>query len=83
MLMDVQARMKNSLVIVSHDLGVHYQVTQRMAIMYAGKIVELGPTEAVFSNPLHPYTKMLIQSLPRLGDQGQRTGIAGPTPKSD
>ena len=54
MLMDLQQRMKNSLVIVSHDMGVHYQITNRIAIMYAGKIVEVGPTEQVFNNPLHP-----------------------------
>ena len=80
MLTEVQARLKNTLIIVSHDLGVHYQITHRMAIMYGGKIVELGPTEQVFNNPLHPYTQMLIQSLPSLGDRGQRTGIAGRPP---
>jgi peptide/nickel transport system ATP-binding protein len=80
MLTEVQARMKNSLVIVSHDMGVHYQITNRMAIMYAGKLVELGPTEAIFNDPRHPYTQLLIQSLPRVGDQTQRTGIAGRPP---
>jgi peptide/nickel transport system ATP-binding protein len=69
MLTEVQARMKNSLVIVSHDMGVHYQITNRMAIMYAGKLVELGPTEAIFNDPRHPYTQLLIQALPRVGDQ--------------
>jgi peptide/nickel transport system ATP-binding protein len=80
MLTEVQARMKNSLVIVSHDMGVHYQITNRMAIMYAGKLVELGPTEAIFNDPRHPYTQLLIQALPRVGDQTQRTGIAGRPP---
>lgn len=80
MLTEVQARMNNTLVIVSHDMGVHYQITNRMAIMYAGKLVELGPTEAIFNSPCHPYTQMLIQSLPRVGDQSLRTGIAGRPP---
>jgi peptide/nickel transport system ATP-binding protein len=80
MLMEVQARMKNTLVIVSHDMGVHYQITQRMAIMYAGKLVELGPTEAIFNNPLHPYTHLLIESLPKVGDRRQREGIKGRPP---
>lgn len=80
MLTELQKRMKNTLVIVSHDLGVHYQVTHRLAIMYAGKIVELGPTEAIFSRPLHPYTQMLIQALPRVGDQSVRSGISGRPP---
>ncbi len=80
MLTRVQREMGNSLVVVSHDLGVHYQITHRLAIMYAGKIVEIGPTEKVFARPLHPYTAALIKSLPRIGDQSQREGIAGAPP---
>jgi peptide/nickel transport system ATP-binding protein len=80
MLAQVQERMKNSLVIVSHDIGVHYQITHRIAIMYNGKIVEIGPTEAVFAKPLHPYTEMLIQSLPHVGDHKHREGIVGRPP---
>jgi len=80
MLAQVQERMKNSLVIVSHDIGVHYQITHRIAIMYNGKIVEIGPTEPVFAKPLHPYTEMLIQSLPHVGDHKHREGIVGRPP---
>jgi peptide/nickel transport system ATP-binding protein len=80
MLTELQARMKNTFVIVSHDMGVHYQITNRMAIMYAGKLVELGPTEAIFNEPRHPYTQLLIQSLPRVGDQSTRVGIGGRPP---
>jgi peptide/nickel transport system ATP-binding protein len=80
MLAQVQERMKNSLVIVSHDIGVHYQITHRMAIMYNGKIVEIGPTEPVFAKPLHPYTQMLIQSLPHVGEHKHREGIVGRPP---
>lgn len=80
MLTEVQSRMKNTLVMVSHDMGVHYQITTRMAIMYAGKLVELGPTERIFSNPLHPYTQLLIEALPKVGDRGKREGIAGRPP---
>jgi len=80
MLAQVQERMKNSLVIVSHDIGVHYQITHRIAIMYNGKIVEIGPTEPVFTKPLHPYTGMLIQSLPHVGDHKHREGIVGRPP---
>jgi len=80
MLTRLQKKMGNTLVIVSHDMGVHYQVTHRMAIMYAGKIVELGPTEQVFTNPRHPYTAMLIRSLPRVGQAGLREGIPGSPP---
>lgn len=80
MLMQVQERMENTLIIVSHDMGVHYQITHRMAIMYAGKLVEVGPTESIFNKPFHPYTQMLIQSLPRVGDRTQRSGISGRPP---
>ena len=80
MLMELQAKMGNSLVIVSHDMGVHYQITNRMAIMYSGSMVELGPTDDIFASPLHPYTQMLIRSLPKIGDQGMRVGIQGGPP---
>lgn len=80
LLKTIQRRQKNALVIVSHDLGVHYQVTDRIAIAYAGKIVEIGPTQEVFANPLHPYTQALIESLPRLGDRSLRRGIEGRPP---
>lgn len=80
MLMEVQSRMKNTLVMVSHDMGVHYQITTRLAIMYAGKVVEIGPTERIFNNPLHPYTQLLIEALPKVGDRRQREGIKGRPP---
>ncbi len=80
MLTRLQRQMQNTLVIVSHDMGVHYQISDRMAIMYAGKIVELGPTEALFHGAMHPYTDNLIKSLPRIGDRDVRTGIPGAPP---
>ena len=64
--MRLQKQLKNSLVIVSHDMGVHYQITDRMAIMYSGSIIELGDTEAIFNDPVHPYTRMLVGALPRV-----------------
>lgn len=80
MLMAVQKKMQNSMVIVSHDMGVHYQVTNRMGIMYAGQMIEIGPTDDIFNNPQHPYTKMLIGALPRVGDNSQKEGIPGTPP---
>lgn len=80
MLTELQRKMQNTLVIVSHDMGVHYQITNRLGIMYSGSLVELGPTEQMFQNPLHPYTKMLIGALPRVGDHTEREGIAGAPP---
>lgn len=80
LLLQVQKKVKNSLVIISHDLGVHYQITNTLIIMYAGQIIEKGPTEEIFKSPKHPYTKMLIESLPDIGEYGQKEGIAGRPP---
>lgn len=80
MLMRLQQQLKNTLVIVSHDMGVHYQITDRMAIMYSGSVAELGKTEDIFNDPIHPYTKMLVDALPRVGEDIQRVGIPGRPP---
>ena len=77
MLTHLQKQLKNTMVIVSHDMGVHYQITDRMAIMYSGSVVELGKTEDIFNDPVHPYTTMLVNALPRVGDRSQRVGIPG------
>ncbi|MGI6238723.1 MAG: ABC transporter ATP-binding protein [Christensenellales bacterium] len=80
LLMQLQKQLKNTMVFVSHDLGVHYQITDRIAIMYSGKIMEIGKTTEMFANPVHPYTEMLINALPRVGDKSQRVGIQGEPP---
>ena len=56
-----------SLILISHDLGVIAEVAETVAVMYAGKIVEMGSAMGVFHNPRHPYTQGLLQSVPRLG----------------
>lgn len=80
MLKRVQRKEKNSIILVSHDMGVHYQITHKMALMYAGQIVESGPTQEIFEFPRHPYTQMLIAALPRVGDDSQKEGIPGTPP---
>ena len=80
MLMKLQRHLKNTIVIVSHDMGVHYQITDRMGIMYSGSFVELGKTEDIFKNPRHPYTKLLIGALPTVGDKSAKKGIEGRPP---
>ena len=80
MLMRLQRQFRNTLVLVSHDMGVHYQITHRMGIMYSGSFVELGKTDDIFNDPLHPYTQMLIGALPRVGDRSQKVGIPGRPP---
>jgi peptide/nickel transport system ATP-binding protein len=60
------------LILITHDLGVVSQVTERIAVMYAGKVVEIGATQAVVNNPAHPYTKGLIKALPGSLQPGSR-----------
>ena len=55
---------------ISHDLSVVRHVSDRVAIMYLGRIVELGPTEEIFAGPRHPYTRALLDSAPRLAADG-------------
>lgn len=80
LLMELQEQMGNTIVLVSHDMGVHYQLTHRMLIMYAAKAVEYGESDRIFAEPLHPYTRLLINSLPTIGDDGAREGIPGSPP---
>ena len=63
---------KMGLILITHDLGVVSQVTERIAVMYAGKIVEIGPTQAVIHNPEHPYTQGLLKALPGSLQPGAR-----------
>ncbi len=66
-----------ALILISHDLGVLAETCDRIAIMYAGRIVETGPVRSVFEAPQHPYTKRLLDTLPVIG--GER-GLATPIP---
>jgi peptide/nickel transport system ATP-binding protein len=77
---EVQQEIGSSLLFVTHDLAVHANLADRLGIMYAGRLVEEGPTRAMFSRPLHPYTRHLIGSLPRIGDDRPREGIGGTPP---
>ena len=63
-------------ILISHDLGVVHELSDKIAVMYLGKIVEFGPAEEIFSRPRHPYTKALFDSIPSLrsaGMEGLRT----------
>ncbi len=67
------------LLIISHDLSVLADICDRVAVMYAGRIVESGPAEQVFADPLHPYTEALSGAFPRVGDPAARYAPAGLT----
>ncbi len=66
LLKDIQLRMGTSIIFITHDLGVVANIADRVAVMYAGRIVEIGKTEEVFYNPQHPYTKGLLKAMPNL-----------------
>lgn len=76
----IQKIQVNLIFLVTHDMGAHAQITDRMAIMYAGTFVELATTEDIFENPIHPYTNFLIESLPEIGDKKERPSIGGKPP---
>ncbi len=68
LMMDLVKRINTALVIVTHNLGVVARYAQRIYVMYAGRIVESGPSEEIFGKPLHPYTIGLLHSVPKLGE---------------
>jgi peptide/nickel transport system ATP-binding protein len=80
MLKEIQKNLKNAIILVTHDMGVHANIADRIGIMYAGKIVEEATTEQIFSKPQHPYTQFLINSLPKFGDKNMRGSVPGSPP---
>jgi len=80
LLLDIQSKLKNTIIMVTHDMGVHANIADRIGIMYAGKFVEEGPTEEIFDKPLHPYTQFLINSLPKFGEKRLRESVPGNPP---
>jgi len=71
LLRDLQRELGMAVMLITHDLGVVAQVVNRLVVMYAGRIVEQGPVAEVFERPSHPYTRLLLQSIPSL-EQDQR-----------
>jgi oligopeptide/dipeptide ABC transporter ATP-binding protein len=81
LLRDLQRELGMAVVLITHDLGVVAQVVDRVAVMYAGRIVEEGPVAAVFEHPSHPYTRLLLESIPSLEhDQPRLPAIPGMVP---
>ena len=80
----LRAELGLALILISHDLSVLAETCDRIAVMYAGRIVETGPVDAVFAAPQHPYTKRLLDSLPVIGGARgagrRRSPAARPTP---
>jgi oligopeptide/dipeptide ABC transporter ATP-binding protein len=72
LLVELQAESGMALVLVSHDMGIIAETCDRVAVMYAGRIVELAPTATLFARPAHPYSQGLFRSIPRLEAGGGR-----------
>ncbi len=71
LLLELKNKLRLSIVFISHDLGVVAKIADRVAVMYAGKIVEVGKAEEVFYDPRHPYTWGLLSALPSLAKKGE------------
>ena len=83
LLADLQRDLGLSMLFITHDLSVLVDVADRINVMYAGRVVEEGPAEDVFTTPVHPYTKALAGAFPEIGDRSYRgnpTGLAGDPP---
>tara|TARA_R110002124_G_scaffold1797_16_gene11519 strand:+ start:22203 stop:24296 length:2094 start_codon:yes stop_codon:yes gene_type:complete len=82
MMRQLQAELGLTYLFVSHDLGVVANISDRVAVMYAGRIVELGPTEAIFRSPRHPYTEALLAAIPGRHQRGggRRLRLEGHVP---
>tara|TARA_B100001287_G_scaffold103481_1_gene86991 strand:+ start:2352 stop:3326 length:975 start_codon:yes stop_codon:yes gene_type:complete len=77
----VQELLGLSLIYISHDIAVIAEMTDQMAVMYAGSIVEIGPTDQVFSNPKHAYTRLLLESTPSVvGEKKKLRSLEGEPP---
>ena len=76
---EVKKRLKATVLIVAHDMGVHAEIADRLIVMYAGKIVEVGDIYTMFDDPLHPYVRALIEAIPALGKRNLK-GIPGISP---
>ncbi len=68
-LLDVKARLGVSMILIGHDMGLQAQLVDRLGVMYAGNIVEIGPVAGAFEEPLHPYTQLLIASIPSVKER--------------
>ena len=76
----VQEHLGAAVILIGHDMGLMAQFVTRLGVMYAGELAELSPVEEIFSAPLHPYTQLLIASLPSLEQKGVFQGIPGLPP---
>jgi peptide/nickel transport system ATP-binding protein len=75
LLADMKARFGMAIMLITHAMGVVAETAQRVVVMYAGRVIEEAPVDALFANPRHPYTQGLIRSIPRIDHAGAKTRL--------
>jgi peptide/nickel transport system ATP-binding protein len=81
LMVDLQRRLQLTYLFISHNLAVVYHISTRVGVMYLGRLVEMAPTDTLFRRPKHPYTRMLLDTIPDLDMTGrQRAPVAGEVP---
>ena len=86
LLEELQRERELTMIFITHDLSVLAYACRQLAVMYAGRIVEHGPSEEVFASPEHPYTRALAAAFPTIGDPADRhrpSGLGGDPPEPD
>jgi oligopeptide/dipeptide ABC transporter ATP-binding protein len=80
----MQTKTETAIILITHDLGVVAEMADNVLVMYCGQIVEYGDVNTVFNNPIHPYTKALMKSIPIIGEKTKRLdAIPGRVPSLD
>lgn len=82
LLEEIRTRMNETQILITHDLGVVAETCQRIVVMYASRVMEVSPTRELFSNPLHPYTIGLLESIPRVDIDEQPVPLPGYVPNA-
>lgn len=83
LLRDLQKRFDVSVILITHNLGVVAQTCDRLAVLYAGRVAEIGTTQDIFNNPQHPYTRGLMNAIPKPGSRGKKmAAIPGTVPSN-
>jgi peptide/nickel transport system ATP-binding protein len=77
---DLQRRLRLTYLFISHNLAVIYQISNRVGVMYLGRLVEIAEADHLFAQPRHPYTRLLLETIPRLDPHGEREPVGGDVP---